>query len=74
MAGWGVNVVRLAVAWNYLEPAPGVFDRGHLHAQIDAVVQTSAGDAWQFDATRSRLVIRRDPSRAEHTVQIRPAS
>jgi endoglycosylceramidase len=39
MASWGVNVVRLAVAWHYLEPAPGVLDRSHLHDQVDAVIR-----------------------------------
>jgi endoglycosylceramidase len=62
------------------DPAGGVEDPTVLfvpagrHYPAGFVVQTSAGDAWQFDATRSRLVIRRDPSRSEHTVQIRPAS
>lgn len=39
MASWGMNVVRLPVAWNYLEPAPGVFDRDHLGGQVDQVVR-----------------------------------
>jgi hypothetical protein len=39
MASWGVNVVRLPVAWHYLEPAPGVLDRGHLREQVDAVIR-----------------------------------
>ena len=26
MAGWGVNVIRLPIAWHYLEPSPGVLD------------------------------------------------
>jgi hypothetical protein len=38
MATWGVNVVRIPIAWHYLEPAPGVFDRGHLKNVIDPVV------------------------------------
>lgn len=39
MASWGMNVVRLPVAWNYLEPAPGVFDRDHLRDQVDQIVR-----------------------------------
>jgi hypothetical protein len=39
MASWGVNVVRLPIAWSYLEPQPGVFDGAHLHQQIDAVIR-----------------------------------
>jgi endoglycosylceramidase len=38
MASWGVNVVRLPVAWHYLEPAPGVFDVDHLRRQVDPIV------------------------------------
>src|SRR5215470_15418511 len=33
MASWGVSVVRLPVAWKYLEPSPGVFDVGHLRTE-----------------------------------------
>lgn len=39
MASWGVNVIRLPVAWHYLEPAPGVFDRGHLRENVDPIVE-----------------------------------
>src|SRR5581483_853305 len=39
MASWGVNVVRLPIAWSYLEPAPGVVDRTYLHDQVDAVIR-----------------------------------
>lgn len=39
MASWGVNVVRLPVAWHYLEPAPGVFDDGHLETQVDPIIR-----------------------------------
>src|SRR5262249_50207706 len=39
MASWGINVVRLPVAWNYLEPSPGVFDVGHLRTQVDPILR-----------------------------------
>ncbi len=39
MARWGVNVIRLPIAWHYLEPAPGVFDRGYLRNVVDPVVR-----------------------------------
>jgi endoglycosylceramidase len=39
MASWGVNVIRLPIAWHYLEPAPNVFDRIHLRDVIDWVVR-----------------------------------
>lgn len=38
MASWGVNVIRLPVAWHYLEPSPGVLDRDHLRTQVDPIV------------------------------------
>jgi endoglycosylceramidase len=34
-----VNVVRITIAWHYLEPSPGVFDRGHLKNVVDPVVR-----------------------------------
>jgi hypothetical protein len=39
MATWGVNVVRVPIAWHYLEPAPNVFDAEHLRAQVDPIVE-----------------------------------
>jgi endoglycosylceramidase len=39
MASWGVNVVRLPIAWRYLEPTPGTFDRHHLRDVVDPVVR-----------------------------------
>jgi hypothetical protein len=30
MATWGVNVVRLPIAWHYIETAPNVLDLDHL--------------------------------------------
>jgi endoglycosylceramidase len=38
MATWGVNVVRLPVAWSYLEPEPNRFDLDHLRTVVDPVV------------------------------------
>jgi hypothetical protein len=39
MASWGVNVVRLPVAWNYLEPSPNEVDLDHLRTQVDPIVR-----------------------------------
>jgi len=39
MASWGVNVVRLPVAWNYLEPSPNEVDLGHLRDEVDPIVR-----------------------------------
>ena len=39
MASWGVNVVRLPIAWHYLEPAPNVIDVDHLRTQVDPIVR-----------------------------------
>jgi hypothetical protein len=39
MASWGVNVIRLPIAWHYLEPAPGMFDRLYLRNDVDPVVK-----------------------------------
>jgi endoglycosylceramidase len=39
MASWGVNVVRLPIAWHYLEPAPNQIDVDHLRTQVDPIVQ-----------------------------------
>jgi endoglycosylceramidase len=39
MASWGVNVVRLPIAWHYLEPAPNVIDVDHLRTQVDPIIR-----------------------------------
>jgi endoglycosylceramidase len=39
MASWGANVIRLPIAWHYLEPSPGVFDRDYLRDAVDPVVR-----------------------------------
>ena len=39
MASWGVDVIRLPIAWHYLEPSPGVLDAGYLRDAVDPVVQ-----------------------------------
>ncbi len=39
MASWGADVVRLPLAWHYLEPAPGIFELGHLREQVDPLVR-----------------------------------
>ena len=39
MATWGVNVVRLPIAWHYLETAPNVLDLDYLRLQVDPIVR-----------------------------------
>ena len=39
MASWGVNLVRVPIAWHYLEPTPGVLDRDYLRHDVDPVVK-----------------------------------
>jgi endoglycosylceramidase len=39
MASWGVNVVRLPVAWHYLEPAPNDLAIDHLRDQVDPILR-----------------------------------
>jgi aryl-phospho-beta-D-glucosidase BglC (GH1 family) len=38
MEGWGFDVIRLPIAWNYLEPQPNVTDETYLTNQVDPVV------------------------------------
>lgn len=38
MASWGVNVIRLPIAWSYLEPYENVLDEGYLARHVDPVV------------------------------------
>ena len=42
MASWGFNVIRLPIAWNYLEPQPNQFDDTYLREQVDRIVQFAA--------------------------------
>jgi len=35
MASWGFNVVRLPIAWNWIEPSPGRYDDGYLSSYVD---------------------------------------
>ncbi|MBZ0272128.1 cellulase family glycosylhydrolase [bacterium] len=39
IASWGFNVVRLPIAWDYLEPDPGVWDDTYLPDVVDPAVQ-----------------------------------
>lgn len=50
LASWGVNVIRLPIAWHYLEPAPNQFDERYLREQVDPVI------AWA-EAHGIRVVI-----------------
>jgi hypothetical protein len=38
MASWGVSVVRLPIAWTYLEPEPNRIDLGYLRNEVDRVI------------------------------------
>ena len=38
MASWGVEVIRLPIAWHYLEPQPGFYDPTHLASQVDPIL------------------------------------
>lgn len=38
LASWGANVIRLPIAWRYLEPEVNQFDPSYLTEQIDPVI------------------------------------
>ncbi len=38
MEGWGFDVIRLPIAWNYLEPQPNQLDESYLTDQVDPIV------------------------------------
>jgi endoglycosylceramidase len=42
MASWGFNVIRLPIAWNYIEPAPNQFTDRYLVEQVDTVIGFAA--------------------------------
>lgn len=42
MASWGFNVIRLPIAWNYIEPAPNQFTDRYLAEQVDVVIAFAA--------------------------------
>lgn len=35
IAGWGFNVVRLPIAWNFIEPKPGEYDESYFTKYVD---------------------------------------
>jgi endoglycosylceramidase len=35
MASWGFNVVRLPIAWNFIEPQPNIYDDSYLANYVD---------------------------------------
>ena len=42
MASWGFNVIRLPIAWNYIEPVMNQFSDRYLIEQVDPVVAFAA--------------------------------
>jgi len=42
MESWGFNVIRLPIAWSYLEPQPNQLDDAYLREQVDPVVGFAA--------------------------------
>jgi len=42
MESWGFNVIRLPIAWSYLEPAPNQFGESYLERQVDPVIDFAA--------------------------------
>jgi len=38
LASWGVNAIRLPIAWDYLEPEVNQFDASYLTEQVDPVI------------------------------------
>lgn len=39
IGSYGANVLRLPIAWSYLEPTPGNIDLGYLTAQVDPLLK-----------------------------------
>src|SRR5262249_62084676 len=39
MASWGFNVIRLPIAWSYLEPQPNQLDDTYLRQQVDPILE-----------------------------------
>lgn len=39
IASWGFHVVRLPIAWAYLEPEPGKIDLSYLKTEVDRVIE-----------------------------------
>jgi len=42
MASWGFNIIRLPIAWSYIEPQPNQFTDQYLIEQVDPVVGFAA--------------------------------
>ncbi len=42
MASWGFNVIRLPIAWSYIEPEPNQFTDRYLIEQADTVIEFAA--------------------------------
>lgn len=38
MASWGFNVIRLPIAWSFIEPQPNQYDEDYLAEQVDRVI------------------------------------
>ena len=44
MASWGFNVIRLPIAWSYLEPQPNQLDDTYLRQQVDPILEFAAAN------------------------------
>jgi endoglycosylceramidase len=42
MASWGFNLIRLPIAWSYMEPQPNQLDDTYLREQVDPVIDFAA--------------------------------
>jgi endoglycosylceramidase len=42
MAGFGINAIRLPIAWAYVEPAPNAYDDAYLADNVDPIVDWAA--------------------------------
>lgn len=42
MASWGFNIIRLPIAWSFIEPQPNQYDESYLSEQVDEVIAFAA--------------------------------
>ncbi len=41
MASWGFNVIRMPIAWSFVEPKPGVYDQSYINQVKQAVAMAN---------------------------------